>query len=64
MLTQEDKKENVELTNIQQETVRQNHFTDTDVKAEWEAFLKQLRYQDHFVYNAINIFKQEKKSRN
>ncbi|WP_294288024.1 hypothetical protein [uncultured Chryseobacterium sp.] len=39
------------------ESLPQNHFTETDLQAEWNLLLKQLHKKDSFVFNAIKTFK-------
>ncbi len=39
------------------ESLPQNHFTETDLQAEWNLLLKQLQKKDSFVFNAIKTFK-------
>ncbi|WP_228412825.1 MULTISPECIES: hypothetical protein [unclassified Chryseobacterium] len=41
-----------------------NHFTDTDLLAEWKIMLKQLQIKNNFVFNAVKTFKLEKKEEN
>lgn len=50
-----------EIKISQVNTAQQHHFTDTDVKTEWIVFLKQLRQKEPIVFNAIKVFKLEKK---
>lgn len=62
ILNKEEQKEKTSTSSVtHQGPVKQNHFTDTDVKAEWTQFIKQLKYQDAFIYNAIKNFKVDKK---
>ncbi len=60
---EEVKKEDNQLTNSQ-ENLPKNHFTDTDLQATWNLFIKNLQVKDVFTYNAINGFKLVKKDEN
>lgn len=46
------------------ESLPQNHFTETDLQAEWNLLLKQLQKKDTFVFNAIKTFKLLKSGEN
>lgn len=46
------------------ENLPQNHFTETDLQAEWSLLLKQLQRKDTFVFNAIKTFKLLKSGEN
>lgn len=46
------------------EDLPKNHFTDTDLQAEWNLLLKQLQKKNVFVFNAVKSFKLEKKDEN
>lgn len=60
---EEVKKEDNQLT-TSQENLPKNHFTDTDLQATWNLFIKNLQVKDVFTYNAINGFKLVKKDEN
>ena len=60
---EEVKKEDNQLT-VSQENLPKNHFTDTDLQATWNLFIKNLQVKDVFTYNAINGFKLVKKDEN
>ncbi|MCW3162159.1 hypothetical protein [Chryseobacterium oryctis] len=45
---------------IKDENLPQKHFTETDLLTEWNIFLKQLKFKEPFVFNAIKGFKLEK----
>lgn len=46
------------------ESLPQNHFTETDLQAEWNLMLKQLQRKDTLVFNAIKTFKLQKSEEN
>ncbi|MFY7813691.1 MAG: hypothetical protein ACOVRK_00750 [Chryseobacterium taeanense] len=57
-LNKEDKTEDEEeKTTVKTDNLPQNHFTETDLQAEWGLLLKQLQKKDTFVFNAIKSFK-------
>ncbi|WP_294248791.1 hypothetical protein [uncultured Chryseobacterium sp.] len=41
-----------------------NHFTDTDLLAEWNLLLKQLQKKDTLAFNAVKVFKVMKSGEN
>ncbi|RZJ38320.1 MAG: hypothetical protein EOO18_03655 [Chryseobacterium sp.] len=57
------KKEEVkkdEFSEIKDENLPSNHFSQTDVDNEWNIFLRDLAKTNTFVFNAISSFKLEK----
>ncbi|WP_346985290.1 hypothetical protein [Chryseobacterium sp. POE27] len=57
-LNKEDKPQDEEdKTAVKTDHLPQNHFTETDLQAEWNLLLKQLQKKDTFVFNAIKSFK-------
>ena len=64
LLNKEDKAEEEETVVVKTETLPQNHFTETDLQAEWNLLLKQLQKKDTFVFNAIKSFKLIKSGEN
>ncbi|WP_312077525.1 hypothetical protein [Chryseobacterium sp.] len=46
------------------EDLPKNHFTDTDLQAEWNLLLKQLQNKNVFVFNAVKGFKLTKTAEN
>ncbi|MCQ9639207.1 hypothetical protein MP478_07365 [Chryseobacterium sp. WG14] len=46
------------------EKLPQNHFTETDLQAEWTLMLKQLQRKDGFIFNAVKTFKLVKEEEN
>lgn len=46
------------------EQLPQNHFTETDLQAEWNLLLKQLQRKDAIIFNAIKSFKMIKSGEN
>lgn len=46
------------------ENLPSNHFTETDLKSEWQKFLDHLKEKDVLVYNAISSFQLHKKDEN
>jgi DNA polymerase-3 subunit gamma/tau len=57
------KKEEVkkdEFSEIKDENLPSNHFSQTDVDTEWNIFLRDLAKTNTFVFNAISSFKLEK----
>jgi DNA polymerase-3 subunit gamma/tau len=58
LLNKEEKTEDEEeKTTVKTDNLPQNHFTETDLQAEWGLLLKQLQKKDTFVFNAIKSFK-------
>ncbi|MGE4513354.1 MAG: hypothetical protein AB7E26_05995 [Chryseobacterium sp.] len=58
LLNKEEKTEDEEeKTTVKTDNLPQNHFTDTDLQAEWNLLLKQLQKKDTFIFNAIKSFK-------
>lgn len=47
-----------------EEDLPDEHFTETDLQTEWEAYLEDLKKRDIVVYNAISGFKIRKKEEN
>lgn len=64
LLNKEDKTEEEETVVVKTEALPQNHFTETDLQAEWNLLLKQLQKKDTFVFNAIKSFKLVKSAEN
>jgi DNA polymerase-3 subunit gamma/tau len=60
--TEPVEKEEVLVTKT--EDLPKNHFTETDLQAEWNLLLKQLQTKNVFVFNAVKGFKLEKKGEN
>ncbi|MGE8552889.1 MAG: hypothetical protein ACN6OB_02995 [Chryseobacterium jejuense] len=60
-LNKEEKTEVVEDVVVRTDNLPKNHFTDTDLQAEWKIMLKQLQIKNNFVFNAVKTFKLEKK---
>ncbi|KQT17934.1 hypothetical protein ASG31_04130 [Chryseobacterium sp. Leaf404] len=60
--TETVKKEEVVAT--KNEDLPKNHFTETDLQAEWNLLLKQLQNKNVFVFNAIKGFRLTKKDEN
>jgi hypothetical protein len=57
-LSKEDKPQDEEdKTAVKTDHLPKNHFTETDLQAEWNLLLKQLQKKDTFVFNAIKSFK-------
>ncbi|WP_394660512.1 hypothetical protein [uncultured Chryseobacterium sp.] len=52
------------MVTVKTENLPQNHFTETDLQAEWNLMLKQLQRKDPFVFNAIKTFKLLKSGEN
>lgn len=62
-----EKKEEVkkdEFSEIKDENLPSNHFSQTDLDREWEIFLKNTSKTNTFLYNAISSFKMEKSDEN
>lgn len=59
-INKEEKQEVEETSTVINDHLQEHHFTDTDLQAEWNLQLMQLRTKDPFVYNAIKSFKLEK----
>ena len=49
---------------VEKEVLPSNHFTETDLRNEWEIFLKDLQKKNSLIYNAISFFKLRKKDEN
>ncbi|CAH0183926.1 hypothetical protein SRABI04_01572 [Chryseobacterium sp. Bi04] len=49
---------------VKTEKLPQNHFTETDLQAEWTLMLKQLQRKDGFIFNAVKTFKLVKEEEN
>lgn len=64
LLNKEDIAEEEETVVVKTEALPQNHFTETDLQAEWNLLLKQLQKKDTFVFNAIKSFKLVKSAEN
>jgi len=60
--TETVEKEEINIT--RDEDLPKNHFTETDLQAEWNLLLKQLQNKNVFVFNAVKGFKLEKKDEN
>ncbi|KUJ52871.1 hypothetical protein [Chryseobacterium sp. JAH] len=60
LINKEDKQEQEETVAEINENLQEHHFTETDLQAEWNLMLMQLRAKDPFVFNAIKSFKLEK----
>lgn len=63
-MNKDEKTEEEETVVIKTESLPQNHFTDTDLQAEWNILLKQLQKKDTFIFNAIKSFKLVKSGEN
>ena len=63
-LTKEETVVEEEAVVVKEESLPQNHFTETDLQAEWNLLLKQLQRKDTFVFNAIKAFKLLKSGEN
>ncbi|BAP31266.1 uncharacterized protein CHSO_2229 [Chryseobacterium sp. StRB126] len=59
-LNKEEKTEVAEDVVVRADNLPKNHFTDTDLQAEWKIMLKQLQIKNNFVFNAVKTFKLEK----
>ncbi|MBP2617744.1 hypothetical protein [Chryseobacterium jejuense] len=59
-LNKEEKTEIAEDVVVRADNLPKNHFTDTDLQAEWKIMLKQLQIKNNFVFNAVKTFKLEK----
>lgn len=59
-LTQKEEKETDSNIPVSVENLPKNHFTETDLKREWEAFLNGFRTKDIVLFSAINGFKLSK----
>lgn len=59
-INKEEKQEAEESPIVVNTSSQEHHFTDTDLQAEWNLMLVQLRTKDPFSYNAIKSFKLEK----
>lgn len=60
----DNKPEEEENVVVKTDNLPQNHFTETDLQAEWNLLLKQLQKKDTFVFNAIKSFKLVKSGEN
>jgi DNA polymerase-3 subunit gamma/tau len=56
-INKEDKQEVEETVVVKNDHLQEHHFTDTDLQAEWNLLLMQLRTKEPFVFNAIKSFK-------
>lgn len=59
--TLKPKQEEAVLQEKSSEKLPTNHFTETDLATEWQAFLGKLKERDIVLYSAINGFKLSKK---
>jgi len=59
-INREEKQEVEETIAVKSDHIQEHHFTETDLQAEWNLLLMQLRTKDQFVFNAIKSFKLEK----
>ncbi len=59
-LTKEEKTETEEVVTVKTDHLPKNHFTETDLQAEWNLLLRQLQRKDAIVFNAIKTFKMVK----
>ncbi len=62
-----EKKEEVtkdEFSDVKDENLPSNHFSQTDLDHEWEIYLKNTAKTNTFLYNAISSFKMEKSDEN
>lgn len=59
----EPKQENL-FSEIKEENLPENHFSQTDLDSAWSEFLEHLAKTNTFVYNAISNFKLEKSDEN
>lgn len=59
-LNKEEKVETEEVVAVKTDHLPKNHFTETDLQAEWNLLLKQLQRKDVIVFNAIKTFKMVK----
>lgn len=58
-----EKKEEIqkdEFSEVKDENLPSNHFSQTDIDREWDIFLKNLSKTNTLAYNAISTFKLEK----
>jgi len=49
---------------VKTEDLPNNHFSDADLKSEWNVFLEKVRKQDLVIYSAVHGFLFEKKDEN
>ncbi|GEN69458.1 hypothetical protein [Chryseobacterium rhizosphaerae] len=63
-LNKEEKEVVEETVMVKTEKLPQNHFTETDLQAEWILMLKQLQRKDGFIFNAVKTFKLVKEEEN
>ncbi|UJF29740.1 DNA polymerase III subunit gamma/tau [Kaistella sp. 97-N-M2] len=61
---QKTETEEEQTVNSVKEDLPSNHFTETDLKSEWQKFLDHLKEKDVLVYNAISSFQLHKKDEN
>lgn len=59
----DEEPENV-IDSAKKEKLPSSHFSETDLKTEWQKYLQELQQKDVLIYNAINSFKLHKKSEN
>lgn len=59
-LNKEEKIDTEEVVTVNTDHLPKNHFTETDLQAEWNLLLKQLQRKDAIVFNAIKTFKMVK----
>lgn len=63
-MNQTETVEKEEIVITKTENLPKNHFTETDLQAEWNLLLKQLQNKNVFVFNAVKGFKLKKKDEN
>lgn len=63
-MNQTETVEKEEIVITKNEDLPKNHFTETDLQAEWNLLLKQLQNKNVFVFNAVKGFRLEKKDEN
>ena len=63
MLQQTEEKEETTETTAK-EHLPSNHFTETDLRTEWQKFLTELKKRDIIIYSAISSFILQKKDEN
>ena len=63
VLQKSEEKEEVAET-AQKENLPSNHFTETDLRTEWQKFLTGLQKKDIIIYSAISSFILKKKDEN
>ncbi|MDQ0475854.1 hypothetical protein [Chryseobacterium sp. MDT2-18] len=52
------------ITDSKKENLPSQHFSETDLKGEWQKFLQELQQKDIIIFNAIGSFKLQKKDEN